>query len=72
MDSMNSDGWEILRDDRENGGTCIMMFYFDKHWKASNKEDSSRAIRLEVDKDGEMVSENFLFRKRPEPSSGEE
>ncbi len=52
--------YEIISDDRKNGGNVIITMYFDSDGKACKKKEASKAIIEESDKDGTMQWEGGL------------
>lgn len=58
--------YEIISDDRKNGGNVIITMYFDSDGKACKKKEASKAIIEESDKDGKLLQTTYLkIRKYP-------
>lgn len=51
--------YEIISDDRNNGGNIIIAMYFDSNGKACKKTEASKVIIEESDKDGKLLQTTY-------------
>ena len=60
---MNTGTSKVLKDDRDSGGTLVIISYYDENGKSCSEDKAVRGIIDEISKDGETLVTTYCKKK---------